>query len=127
MKLLLVSNCQTNGLERCINFLAPHVHLTALSENQFPKAYHEKKVDINAYDRIVGTPFLFKYIEGKTAITDPGRVVPFNPIFFDAFHPDICRLRIDKTFLQSKMGNLHSVIIVAACFCGYPPDRIIYL
>jgi len=109
MKILLVSNCNTEGLRNSFYYFAPQLDLDAFDIDTVKK--HYESIDFNKYDIIIGiTDFLNILKKSISALQ-----IKLEPFSFSAFHPDICYLKHkDGHLISSKLSHYHSLVIITA-------------
>lgn len=123
MKILLVSNCNTEGLKNSLLFHAPQLNLDAVDINQFKKDNTPETSTLNKYDTIIGITDTFLHIK-KIGSSHNADEITLPPFTFSAFHPDICYVMSNGKIIQSKMHDYHSIIMLAAFLSDIPKEKI---
>src|SRR5471030_2272147 len=111
MKWLVVSNCQTLGLTRCLQLLNAEITFSACDVWELQKQKDTLPAALSSYDKIVLNPECeafgvdFSHLEN---------VVRLPTIAFGGFHPDMCLLWDGPTLVNGALGPCHSIVAFAA-------------
>src|SRR3546814_4981967 len=113
-KWLLVYNCQAPGLKNCIQLLSQEVEVEAYVFSQFQKVADGLKSKFDQYDKIIVAP---KFANTATVnFSELCNVMKLPPIFFDAYHPDLCYITDPEgRNLKGPLGDYDSLL----AYCGY--------
>lgn len=124
MKIVVVANCQGEGLAHCISAMNPGVKADFYITTDVERGTPTIADLLNSYDLVFAQKSISEYIpeEFKT------KVVYFPVIAFSAFHPDITYLRGKRRrgkteAIDSSMVSYHSAITVFGYIQGFTVEQ----
>lgn len=121
-KWLLVFNCTSIGLANCLKLLTPDVEVEATDFGTFQRRFDEYRPRLAEFDLVVTAPHLIS--NESIDFSEAGAVQGVPPIYFDAYHPDLCYLRTQAGILKGPLGDYHSKIVTVAWLKGIPEEEV---
>src|SRR4249919_522636 len=109
---LIVFNCTNIGLANSLKLQAPDLEVESIDFGRFRKDFAAYSRRLATFDLIVTAPHFVRNDCVDFSEVAPVRTMPVP--YFDAYHPDLCYVTLDKHILKGPLGDYHSKIITAA-------------
>lgn len=126
MKIVVISNCQGEGLANCLQAMNPRVEVNFCLVTELQNGNRNISDLLSSYDYI----FAQKFISDSVPSEFSQKVFYFPSIAFSAFHPDITYLRGRRhggniETVESLMVSYHSSIAVFGYLHGLTVEQIL--
>ena len=109
---LIVFNCTNIGLANSLKLQAPDLEVESIDFGRFRKDFAAYSRRLATFDLIVTAPHFVRNDCVDFSEVAPVRTIPVP--YFDAYHPDLCYVTLDKHILKGPLGDYHSKIVTAA-------------